>query len=93
MEHRIAVRYAGVGAPDRIGKYAVQRQLGEGATGIVYETEDRTQAGLYRFIPNTPGRLAAGGKLQMLAVVRRPQLDTRRNQRPLATMRGAQPSR
>jgi len=54
-------------------------------TGIVYETEDRTQAGLYRFIPKTPGRLADGGKLQMLAVVRRPQFDTRRKQRPLAT--------
>ena len=55
------------------------------ATGIVYETEDRTQAGLYRFIPTTPGRLADGGTLQMLAVVRRPQLDTRRDQRPMAT--------
>jgi len=54
-------------------------------TGIVYETEDRTQAGLYRFVPTTRGRLAEGGKLQMLAVVRRPQLDTRRDQRSQAT--------
>jgi secreted PhoX family phosphatase len=54
-------------------------------TGIVYETEDRTQAGLYRFIPKTPGRLVDGGKLQMLAIARRPQFDTRRDQRPLAT--------
>ena len=55
------------------------------ATGIVYETEDRTQAGLYRFLPQTPGRLADGGKLQMLAVAKRPQLDTRRDQRRQAT--------
>lgn len=35
-------------------------------TGIVYETEDQTTAGFYRFIPNERGNLKAGGKLQML---------------------------
>jgi uncharacterized protein len=50
-------------------------------TGIVYETEDRTRAGLYRFIPTTPGRLADGGKLQMLAIDGRPRFDTSRGQR------------
>lgn len=35
------------------------------ATGIVYETEDRSTAGFYRFLPNEKGRLAAGGRLQM----------------------------
>jgi hypothetical protein len=38
-------------------------------TNIVYETEDRKTAGLYRYLPNQPGDLAAGGKLQMLKVV------------------------
>jgi secreted PhoX family phosphatase len=38
-------------------------------TGIVYLTEDRSpQAGFYRFIPDVPGDLSAGGKLQMLRV-------------------------
>ena len=51
------------------------------ATGIIYETEDRARAGLYRFIPKVPGRLAEGGKLQMLAVDGRPRFDTSRSQR------------
>lgn len=34
-------------------------------TGIVYETEDRSMAGFYRFLPNKRGQLALGGKLQM----------------------------
>lgn len=50
-------------------------------TGIVYQTQDRGQAGLYRYIPKTPGRLADGGRLQMLAVDGRRGLDTSRGQR------------
>ena len=38
------------------------------ATGIVYETEDRADGLFYRFIPNVPGQLAAGGRLQALAL-------------------------
>ncbi|HSJ65465.1 MAG TPA: alkaline phosphatase PhoX [Gemmatimonadaceae bacterium] len=45
-------------------------------TGIVYETEDRLIAGFYRFIPVTPGRLADGGRLQLLAIDGRPNYDT-----------------
>jgi len=38
-------------------------------SGIVYMTEDRSPyAGLYRYVPNTPGELMAGGALQMLRV-------------------------
>jgi secreted PhoX family phosphatase len=38
-------------------------------SGIVYMTEDRNpHAGLYRYIPNAPGQLDAGGRLQMLRV-------------------------
>jgi secreted PhoX family phosphatase len=51
------------------------------ATGIVYETEDQASAGLYRFIPKTPDRLHAGGRLQMLAVDGRPRYFTRAGQR------------
>lgn len=38
-------------------------------TGIVYLTEDRDDSLFYRFIPNTPGKLQDGGKLQALAFV------------------------
>lgn len=62
------------------------------ATGIVYETEDQTRAGFYRFIPARPyrngegGDLRAGGKLQMLAVSDRRHYDTRRGQRAGRTL-------
>ncbi len=54
-------------------------------TGIVYETQDAAQAGLYRFVPKTPGQLGNGGRLQMLAIDGRPRLDTSRGQRENVT--------
>ncbi len=50
-------------------------------TGIVYLTEDRPTAGFYRFIPRKKRELAAGGRLQMLAVNQRPNFDTRTRQK------------
>ena len=41
-------------------------------TGIVYETEDQMTAGVYRFLPAEAGNLAAGGRLEMLAIDRAP---------------------
>jgi secreted PhoX family phosphatase len=46
-------------------------------TGIVYLTEDRGDSLIYRFIPNTPGRLLNGGKLQALAIAEQKSFDTR----------------
>jgi secreted PhoX family phosphatase len=46
-------------------------------TSIVYQTEDRSDGLIYRFIPNTPRQLAAGGKLQVLAVKGRKTYETR----------------
>ncbi|MDR8393709.1 PhoX family protein [Aliifodinibius sp. S!AR15-10] len=46
-------------------------------TGIVYLTEDDSEGLLYRFIPNTPGKLLEGGRLQALMVTNEPQKDTR----------------
>ncbi len=46
-------------------------------TGIVYQTEDRVDGLVYRFIPTRPGNLAAGGRLQVLAVRDRKTCDTR----------------
>ena len=42
------------------------------ASGIVYMTEDRHHGLFYRYIPDVPGRLAAGGRLQALAIEGRP---------------------
>ncbi len=46
-------------------------------SGIVYETEDRPDSSIYRFIPTEPGKLAKGGNLQALAIKGRKSLDTR----------------
>ncbi|MDT3671624.1 MAG: DUF839 domain-containing protein [Aromatoleum sp.] len=39
------------------------------STGIIYETEDSTPSGFYRFIPNVPEEPAKGGRLQMMKLV------------------------
>jgi hypothetical protein len=49
-------------------------------SGIVYLTEDRVTAGFYRFIPRKTGKLAEGGRLQMLAVKGRPNFIASRQQ-------------
>ena len=38
------------------------------ATGIVYMTEDRHHSLFYRYLPEGPGKLARGGRLQALAI-------------------------
>lgn len=46
-------------------------------SGIIYQTEDEHDGLIYRFIPNTPGKLVEGGRLQVLVVKGSPSLDTR----------------
>jgi hypothetical protein len=46
-------------------------------TSIVYQTEDRGDGLIYRFLPYVQGQLAKGGKLQVLAVRGQPSFDTR----------------
>ncbi|NBC64927.1 MAG: DUF839 domain-containing protein [Bacteroidetes bacterium] len=46
-------------------------------SGVVYLTEDRHDGLLYRYIPNTKGKLVEGGKLQALVIKDNPGLDTR----------------
>ena len=55
-------------------------------TGTVYLTEDLPTAGFYRFIPDKPGQLIAGGRLQMLAIKGRPNFDTRSGQKRSAAL-------
>src|SRR5690554_818058 len=47
------------------------------STGIVYQTEDRSDGIFYRYIPKTPGKLIDGGKLQALVVLGEKSRDTR----------------
>jgi uncharacterized protein len=73
-----------------MGRFVHEAIAVDPRTGIVYETEDRNpQCGFYRFIPNREKNLAAGGRLQMLAVKDQPNYDTRTGQTPFKTLRGA----
>jgi secreted PhoX family phosphatase len=45
-------------------------------TGYVYMTEDRGDGLFYRFVPNIPGQLSAGGTLYALRITGRPQVNT-----------------
>ncbi len=46
-------------------------------TGIVYQTEDRHDGVLYRFVPTIPGKLHEGGRLQVLAIKDKQPADLR----------------
>jgi secreted PhoX family phosphatase len=65
-----------------MGRFVHEAVAVDPNSGIVYETEDQVTAGFYRFIPNRRGDLAAGGRLQMLAVRDRPRYDTSKGQTP-----------
>ena len=60
-----------------MGRFNHEAVAVEPNSGIVYQTEDRHDGLIYRFIPNVPGQLAQGGKLQALMVIDQPGLDTR----------------
>lgn len=49
-----------------MGRFVHEAVAVDPHTGIVYETEDRTTAGFYRFLPKVNGQLSQGGKLQMM---------------------------
>jgi secreted PhoX family phosphatase len=51
-----------------MGRFSHEAVAVDFNTGWVYETEDSNQAGFYRFKPNQPGNLAAGGSLEMLVI-------------------------
>jgi secreted PhoX family phosphatase len=69
----------------QMGRFVHEAVAVDPTTGIVYETQDQVQSGLYRFVPKTRGKLAEGGRLQMLAIDGRPRFDTSRGQRAAAT--------
>ncbi|HEV3364187.1 MAG TPA: alkaline phosphatase PhoX [Acidimicrobiia bacterium] len=63
-----------------MGRFVHEAVAVDPESGIVYETEDRPTAGFYRFVPNSPGSLHLGGRLQMLAIDGQPAYDTRTSQ-------------
>lgn len=51
-----------------MGRFLHEAVAVDPATGYVYETEDRPNASLYRFVPAVPGELAKGGRLEALRI-------------------------
>ena len=66
-----------------MGRFEHETAPVDPTTGIVYMTEDNGDPGdgFYRFIPRRPGQLAAGGRLQMLAVTGEREYDSATGQR------------
>lgn len=51
-----------------MGRFNHEAAVVDPATGIVYQTEDRDDGVLYRFVPKVPGKLAEGGRLQAMVI-------------------------
>lgn len=65
------VASAGKGSPvpyTAMGRFNHEAAAVDPVTGYVYETEDRGDAALYRFVPNVPGDLAQGGRLEAMKI-------------------------
>ena len=57
-----------------MGRFAHEAVATDPRTGIVYQTEDDgNDSGFYRFLPDDPRDLTAGGALEMLAIAGQPQ--------------------
>jgi secreted PhoX family phosphatase len=62
---------------EAMGRFNHEAIAVDEASGIVYQTEDDGEGLIYRFIPEVPGELAKGGRLQALGVRDTRSLDTR----------------
>ncbi|MEW6166916.1 MAG: alkaline phosphatase PhoX [Pseudomonadota bacterium] len=60
-----------------LGRFNHEAAAIDPESGIVYLTEDRPDGLFYRLVPHERGRLAAGGRLQALAIVDWSAADTR----------------
>jgi secreted PhoX family phosphatase len=64
-----------------MGRFAHEAAVADQKSGIVYQTEDSgDNSGFYRFLPNDPENLSAGGVLQMAKILGINGYDTRTNQ-------------
>ena len=71
----------GLGSPkpiEGLGRFRHEAAVVDPLSGTVYQTEDKSKAGFYRFLPKVHGNLHEGGRLQMLAIDGRPGFDARR---------------
>jgi hypothetical protein len=59
-----------------MGRFYHEAVAADARTGVVYQTEDREDGLLYRFLPRERGRLAAGGHLQALVIRDLPAVHT-----------------
>jgi len=59
-----------------MGRFEHEAAAVHAATGIVYMTEDRHHSLFYRYIPDVPGKLHEGGRLQCLAIENAPSMMT-----------------
>ncbi len=69
-----------------MGRFVHEAIAVDAKTGFVYETEDANPGGFYRYLPKKRGQLAAGGRLQMLAITGRNQFDLRTGQKQGETL-------
>ncbi len=60
-----------------MGRFNHEAVAVDPATGMVYQTEDRPDGLIYRYVPNNPDDLHQGGQLQCLAIEAEPSKDTR----------------
>ena len=60
-----------------MGRFQHEAVAVDPKTGIVYQTEDRNDGIIYRYIPEVRKRLQAGGRLQALKIKGKPGFDTR----------------
>ena len=59
-----------------MGRFSHEAIAVDPATGMVYQTEDRGDGLIYRFVPQRRGQLAGGGSLQGLKIIELPGVDT-----------------
>ena len=58
-----------------MGRFSHEAMMVDPRSGIVYETEDAGNSGLFKFAPYRSGQLDQGGRLYMLAIKDEPNLD------------------
>lgn len=76
----VAAAHRGLADPQplkALGRFNHEAACVDPRTGIVYLTEDREDSLFYRLLPEAPGRLAAGGRLQALAFTDPARSDSR----------------
>jgi uncharacterized protein len=69
-----------------MGRFNHEAVCVDPATGIVYQTEDRGDGLIYRFIPHTHNDLQGGGILQALCIKGSASFDTRNWDKPSMTL-------